>query len=186
MLQKMIISFILLSVVSDLYAEVPLWKINTKASSLSFTATQNNAPVTGSFANFSGEIKFDPAQLSASQVHIIIDMDSVTASNADVANSLKTEDWFNPKSFPKSEFSAEKFTKIAEHTFQAEGKLTLRDKSLPVVLKFDLDKFTQTEAHAKGSASLQRTQFGVGQGEFASTDDVKDLVSINFEVVATK
>src|SRR5690242_18300077 len=81
-------------------AATPHWKIVPNESTLTFTATQNDAPVTGKFKTFSGEINFDPAQLNASNVHIIVDMNSLSTSYDDLTTTLMTPDWLNIKIFP--------------------------------------------------------------------------------------
>ena len=91
------------------------WKIIPEKSSIVFTATQNNAPVTGKFTNFIGEIDFDPKSLDKSQVKIEIDMNSVSASYDEMTNSLKTEEWFSVKIFPTATFESRNFTKINEN-----------------------------------------------------------------------
>lgn len=167
-------------------AEVPKWKILPEKSNITFTATQNNAPVTGEFKTFTGEINFDPLQLSVSNVAITIDIGSVTTSYAEIAKTLKTAEWFNVAQFPHATFKATSFSKIGDSTYEAKGTLTLRDKTAPLNVTFDLQSVTQTTSVAKGEASLQRSTFGVGRGEWASTDQVKDDVKINFTLTATK
>src|SRR5438445_7522047 len=90
--------FILLPVVT--IAAVPSWKIVPTESSLTFTATQNGAPVTGAFKNFTGKINFDPNQLGESNVKIIVDMGSVTDSYNQLSDTLKAPHWFDIKLFP--------------------------------------------------------------------------------------
>lgn len=162
------------------------WQILSNESSITFSATQNNSPVTGKFSNFSGEINFDPAQLSSSNIKIVVDMNSVTASYNQVADTLKTADWFNVKLFPQATFKSTSFTKTGDKTYQANGNLTIRDKTLPVTLTFTLDNYSTTKMQLKGSASLKRTDFGVGQGDWAKTDAVKDEVQLNFVISANK
>jgi polyisoprenoid-binding protein YceI len=180
--------FICLTVLSTTTANAaaPAWQIVPNASSITFTATQNNAPVTGKFRTFTGEINFDPAQLGASNIRIVVDMGSVVTSYSDVADTLKTADWFAVKLFPQAVFTANHFTKINNNTYQATGTLTLRDKTLPTNLTFVLDEFTATKAHAKGTTTLKRTAFGIGKGEWSKTDEVKDDVQVNFTLTALK
>ena len=85
-------------------ATVPEWHIIPAESKLSFTATQNGAPVTGVFKTFTGAISFDLSDLKDSKADIVIDIASVTASYADLTATLITPDWFNAKVFPKAEF----------------------------------------------------------------------------------
>jgi polyisoprenoid-binding protein YceI len=167
-------------------AAAPVWQVEPKDSSLTFTATQNDAPVKGEFKIFTSEINFDPAELSTSKVHIVVAVDSVTTSYGDVATTLKTGDWLAAKLFPKATFEATKFTKIGDKTYQAEGMLTLRDKTVPTSISFELEEYTKTLARVKGSTMLKRTAFGVGQGDWAKTDEIKDNVLVNFVLVAKK
>lgn len=178
----MAIMIVLVSIVVK--AAPAQWQIVPGQSSISFTATQNNAPVSGKFTAFTGEIFFDPAQLEASQIKIIVDMNSVSTSYQDVANTLKTTDWFDIKDFPQAVYTANHFVKTDGNTFQANGMLTIRNKTIPTVLKFTLEKYTANDALAKGTVTLQRTTFDVGKGEWAKTDSVKDTVIVNFVLVA--
>lgn len=163
-------------------AEVPVWKMVPKESSISFIATQNDAPISGEFKSFTGEIKFDPNQLSASQVNMEVDLASVFTTYQTVADTLKTADWFNVKVFPKAVFKSTQFKKIEEKTYQANGNLTIRNITLPITLTFSLDEFSDKKAHVKGSFSLKRTAFGIGQGEWKDTKEVKDDVQVNFVI----
>lgn len=168
------------------FAAVPSWQILSGESSLSFTATQNGAPVSGKFKTFTGVINFDPDQLSASSVVITIDMNSVTDPYAQLSDTLKTPDWFNVKLFPDATFKCNNFVKTGDKTYQAKGTLTIRDKTAPVMLNFTQEAYTPTMARIKGSTTFKRTTFGVGQGEWADTSTVKDDVTVDFTISATK
>ena len=162
------------------------WHIVPSKSSLHFKAIQNNAPITGEFKTFSGDIDFDQQALHKSHVNIVVDTASVSTSFKDVADALKTAEWFDIKTFPKATFTANDFKKTGNNTYDANGKLTLRDKTLPLTLHFILDKYTDQEAIVSGNANLKRTAFEIGKGEWASTKEIKDDVEINFKIEATK
>jgi len=181
--------FILLtatSIATTTFAASPSWKLKPTESSITFTATQNNAPVSGKFTTFTGDIAFSPDQLNDSKATITVDMNSVTTSYALVGETLKTEDWFDVKKFPKAVFKSTSITKTSDKTFQVNGTLTIRDKTVPTVLKLTQEKFSATEAKFTGSTTLKRTAFGIGSGEWSKTDDVKDDVTVQFTVSATK
>lgn len=168
------------------FADAEGWSILPANSSITFIATQNNAPVSGKFTQFTGDIHFDPAQLKTSHVRIVVDMASVTTDYADVANTLKTADWFNIAAFPQAVFTASDFTKTGNKSYQANGTLTIRDKSVPAVITFTLDEFSETKARVQGSILLKRLSFGIGQGEWQKTDTVKDEVEVQFKVTAVR
>lgn len=175
-----------LSLSTYVYAEVASWQIVPAESNITFTATQNDAPVSGEFKKFTGEIYFDPAQLAASKVKITVDMRSVSASYAELVDTLKTADWFNVALYPQAVFVANQFTKTGDKTYQAKGTLTIRDKTQPLTVHFTEEEFTNSEAKVKGSTTIQRNAFGVGQGEWKSTEEVKDEVKVDFVVYARR
>lgn len=164
----------------------PQWTIIPEESQLSFTATQNDAPVTGSFKQFSGDILVDPNDLASSSIDIIVDMNSIYASYSDLKDTLITADWFNVKLFPQAEFKAKGIQKLADDHYQTTGTLRIRDKSVPVTLTFEAKQPVNDKGLVEGSTVLKRTLFGVGQGEWSSTNEVKDDVTVHFKVAAVK
>ncbi|STX41088.1 putative YceI-like family protein [Legionella donaldsonii] len=167
-------------------AALPEWEIIPGESSLSFTATQNDAPVKGQFKQFTGKIFVDPNNYKSSKIDIIVDMNSVSADYADVKNTLITPDFFNVQMFPKAEFKATEFNKTGDKTYQAMGTLTIRDKSAPVTLTFTAVETSPGMALVEGTTTFKRSTFGVGQGDWASTDEIKDDVKVDFKLVAKK
>ncbi|KTD15663.1 putative YceI-like family protein [Legionella gratiana] len=167
-------------------AAVPQWEIVQNESQLTFTATQNGAPVTGQFKTFSGTILVDPNDLKHSSINIIVDINSISASYAELKSTLLTPDWFNPKVFPKAEFKSNQIEKTGSNTYKAVGMLTIRDKTAPVTLNFKGEQPDPNKGIVIGNTVIQRTQFGVGQGDWASTNEIKDEVTINFKVVGVK
>jgi len=168
------------------FAVPPHWQIDPAKSELSFTGTQNGAPVKGAFKTFSGDIQVDPNDLKNSSFSIIVDINSISASYGEVKTTLITPDWFNVKLFPKAEFKSTKIVKTGENSYQAEGLLTIRDKSQPATLIFTAKQPDANNGTVEGSTVIKRTMFGVGQGEWASTDAVKDEVTVNFKVSAVR
>lgn len=162
------------------------WQIDSKKSAIHFSAIQNNSPIAGQFTLFTGEINFDPAELNTSHVNIVVDTNSVTTSYKEISDTLKTPDWFDVKLFPQAVFIADKFTKTGDKTYQAQGNLTIRDKTVPVTLQFTLEEYQSTKALIKGTTTLKRTAFGVGRGEWAKTDAVKDDVQVNFVLAVVR
>lgn len=186
MMKSILAALILLFAPLLTMAAVPTWTILPNDSQLTFTATQNGAPIKGEFKKFMGVIKFDPAALKESSVDILVDMNSLSMSYKEAEATLISPDWFNAKLFPQAEFKANDFTKLSADRYQAKGTLTLRDKSAPVTLLFTINELSDGKDQVKGNATLQRTVFGVGQGEWAKTDAIKDDVLVEFQLVATK
>jgi len=168
------------------FASVPAWEIIPSESQLTFTATQNDAPVSGEFKHFSGEIAVDPQNLNDSHIKIVVDINSISTSYSDLTLTLNSPDWFNSKMFPQAVFVSDKILSTGDKTYAVKGTLTIRDKSIPITLTVVEDSNTGDKARIHGNTMLSRTAFSVGQGEWASTDEVKDNVIVNFIVSAVK
>lgn len=165
-------------------AAVPEWQIIPGESSITFTGIQNNAPISGKLEKFNGTIVFDPDQLSKSRVRMVIDMNSVSTTYRDFTSALLTPDWFNVKIFPEAIFESNHFTKLSENKYEADGKIIIRDKTVPIKVTFEGEALSKTKGRVKGVVTLKRTEFGVGQGEWESTDEVNDEVKVNFTITA--
>ncbi|MGL5741310.1 MAG: YceI family protein [Legionella sp.] len=165
---------------------LPQWDIILNESSLSFTATQNNAPVTGTFKEFTGAVFADPAHYEESKVDIVVTVGSVTTSYAELTSIITSSDWFNVKEFPKAEFKSTKITKKDDKNYEAEGTITIRNKSAPVTLTFTAVESPQNHLLVEGNTAIKRSTFGVGQGEWASTSEINDEVTIHFKVSAQR
>ena len=140
---KTVIFFIISLVLPVLsLAAVPTWKLVDNESSLTFTATQNGAPVTGEFKKFTATINFDPVQLDHNNVKVVVDTTSIADPYNQLSDTLKGADWFNVKQYPQATFTATSFSKTGDKTYQANGSVTIRDKTLPVILTF-----TQRNSH---------------------------------------
>lgn len=185
-MKKVLSGLALLALPMISFAAVPSWNIIPSESSLSFSATQNGAPVKGTFKTFTGDIQGTPTDLKDSHVKIVVDLGSVTTTDKDVSNTLKTADWFNIATFPKATFTADNFTKTGSNTYSASGTLTIRDKTIPVTLNFVLKDYSTTAFDITGTTTLQRTAFGVGQGDWSKTDSIKDKVDVLFTLKASK
>lgn len=162
------------------------WAIIPSESTLGFTATQNNAPVNGAFKNFTGLISADPAHYQDSTIDIVVDISSINTSYAEVTSIILSSDWFNAKDFPKAEFKSTKITKKDDKFYEALGTLTIKNKSVPVTLIFTVKESPKNHLLIEGNAVVKRTAFGIGQGEWASTNEIKDDVTVHFKVVAVR
>ena len=166
-----------------LATEIPQWTISVPDSHIQFTGQQNNAPISGEFKQFEGQIFFSPEQLTESKAEFTIDIASLWTSYKAIADALKEEDWFNAALFPKASFASDSVTLLENKTYEVKGKLSIRDKSAPLTFQFNLTEYTPEQARLSGSFTINRTDYGVGQGDWASTDEIKDQVKVKFDLV---
>lgn len=171
-------------------AEAKVWKINYPASKLSFTGTQTKAPFTGTFGAYEAMIDMDPALPAQAKIDVTIDMASAKTGDAQRDQALPGADWFDVKTFPKATFHVTKLTETkgpdatqtARH-FTAEAELTIKGVKKTVQLPFTLEPYMQG-MRAKGEVTVDRTQYNVGMGEWASDVYVGKPVTISLDIVA--
>lgn len=169
----------------SLNAAAPQWQINAANSKVIFTAIQNNAPLTGEFKNIMGQIYFDPKHLEQSSGKIEIGMNSIVLSFKELEAILKAPEWFNASLFPTATFTIKEVKEHEKNIFEAIGILQLRDKTVSTDISFTVRNYNEQKIEAIGSFVVKRTEFGVGQGEWADTADIKDEVKVDFNIELT-
>lgn len=170
------------------FADAPAYKLVKEKSSLKFIAINNGAPVEGQFKDFSADIKFNPNKLDESKIIVEVDTGSVFADYDEVVKNLLSKDWLAVADFPKAVFTSKTIMRMPNSdNYYAEGTLQLRDKTMPAMLNFQL-QFIDGDKNAvgKGYVTVRRNEYGVGQGEWAKDDVVKNDVRVEFRVVAEK
>jgi cytochrome b561/polyisoprenoid-binding protein YceI len=160
------------------------WTVQ-KSSTLTFTASWSGSAIDGRFKTWSADILFSPEALDRSKLTVAIDTASVDTGDAQRDQSLPSGDFFDTAEHPKATFTATKFRKTGEGKFVADGTLDLRGVKKPLSLPFTL-KIEGDTATARGVTTLDRTTFGVGQGEWASTDEIAAKVKVSFSITAKK
>ena len=160
------------------------WVIDPAKSTLTFTGSQAGDPFTGRFTKFTPVVEFDPAKPEAGSITVTIDMASASIDDQDKQESLPTEDWFFVQQFPTATFTSSRIQKTPEG-YLAEGNLSLRGVSQPVQVPFSLRE-QKGVTHAEGKVTLQRQQFGVGQGQWKSDEWVAYPVDVSFHLHAQK
>lgn len=160
------------------------WTVQ-KGSNLTFTASWAGSAIEGRFSRWTADILFSPDALDRSKVTVGVDMASAATGDDQRDQSLPSGDFFDTADHPKATFVATKFRKTGEGKYVADGNLELRGVKKPVSLPFSL-KIDGDTATARGVTTLDRTTFGVGQGEWASTDQIAASVQVSFSLTAKR
>lgn len=161
------------------------WKIDQPHTTVNFSVDHFFSAVLGQFQGFEGTFIFDSENLKGSSFAFTIDVTSVNTDSDKRDNHLQSKDFFNAKEYPKMTFTSTKIEKVSGDNYMASGKLTIRDVTKDVKLPF---KITGEMQHPmmKGTTilglefkyTLDRTEYGVGTGDWAATAVVGDEVEI--------
>lgn len=166
-------------------APAPSWTVDKTKSQVAFVASMSGQAINGSFRRFDARIAFDPANLASSSVTAVIDTSSAATGDVSRDQSLPTPDWFNVKAFPRATFASKSFKNLGGNRYQAMGTLTIRGVARPVVVPFQL-VINGNTAQMRGTLTIDRRWFGVGQGQFVSPETVAATVKVNLTISAHK
>ncbi len=182
------LAFLLLGL-QNAFAQV--WTVED-GSQIRFTALQQGSPVEGRFDRFTADITFDPKDLAKSLVEVEIDASSITTGHKDRDTALRSSAFFDVQRWPMARFRTIELSHGQGNAYQAKGELTIRDVTRAVVLPFTLSigadpgKPDRLLAEAKGELTISRLDYGVGQGDWASTKTVGEPVVIDIEIRASR
>ncbi|TAJ72276.1 MAG: cytochrome B [Phenylobacterium sp.] len=154
-------------------------------STLGFATNWSGQPVEGRFTRWTADILFSPDALEGSRIRVAIDVASGDTGDQQRDASLDTSDWLDATAHPKAEFTASRFERTGEGRYVAHGRLTLRGISRPLDLPFRL-KIDGDRAEVSGVTSLDRTAFGVGQGEWTNTEQIPAKVTVSVTLKARR
>ncbi len=145
---------------------------------LGFRAMVNGEAVDGSFSGWSADIVFDPEKPEAGSITVRIPLLSVSSGDDTRDTMLKGEDFFGGGP-ATALFRSASIKRSGADRYSAAGTLTMNGMQRPVSLTFGL-KITGDKAKVTGTASLDRTAFAVGKGEWAGTDQIAGKVDVTF------
>jgi len=157
------------------------YSADAQQSRLEFTGVQAGAEFKGVFHKFTASVEFAPEALAGSHIDVQIDLNSVDSMDKDRDTTIRGKDIFDVAHMPGAHYVTKTITKTAAG-FSAVGSLTLHGVTKDVPIDF---QFTSAAGGARlvGSAKLNRLEFGVGQGDWKSTEWIGDAVKISFSLV---
>jgi polyisoprenoid-binding protein YceI len=154
--------------------------VQAPGSTLAFATEYDGEVFSGHFGRFTTTLSFDPADLSAARLDVVIPLGSASTANADRDSTLQGPDFFASSQFPQARYTATSFRDLGQGRYAADGELSLRGATRPVTLTFT---FTDgAPALLEGKATVQRLDFGVGGGDWADLSLIPNPVAISTKV----
>jgi polyisoprenoid-binding protein YceI len=169
---------------ADTPAGVAHFSSDLTKSSLQFTFLQAGASNTGKFTKFPVALDAAADGSAASKLDVTVDMTTMDSGDKERDDTLRGPDLFSVAKFPQAHFIATQIAKTATG-FDAVGQLTIRGVTRPQHVTFALRKANE-QGHAvvylTGTTTVHRLDFGVGQGDWKSTEWVGPDVTVAYNV----
>ena len=151
--------------------------VQAPGSTLAFATKYDGEVFAGTFPEFSTRLSFDPANLAAGKLEVIIPLAKAKSGNSDRDSTLQGTDFFDVGRFATARYSAAGFRALGGDRYAADGTLELRGVSKPVTLTFSWKPGAQPVL--TGKATVKRLDFGVGGGDWADTKTIPDETAIS-------
>ncbi|WP_413478489.1 YceI family protein [Vibrio hibernica] len=134
--------------------------VNFRVSHLGYSFTQ------GRFNTFDGTFSYDPSNISASTVNVVVDTSSVDSNQADRDKHIRSDDFLDANKFPKVTFTSTKVTDKGDGKLAVDGTLDLHGKKMPITIDAEFigsgnDPWGKERAGFKGTTRLELKDFGI-------------------------
>ncbi|HSH96750.1 MAG: YceI family protein [Methylophilaceae bacterium] len=150
-------------------------------STISFGYKQMSVPLDGKFKKFTAQIDFDSAKPEQAQAKFDIDVASIDTGSSEGDDEVVGKVWFNAKAFPKASFVSTSVKSLGANRFEVQGKLTIKGKTLPVTAPFTF-KPDAANAVFDGAFNIKRTDYAIGEGEWADESTIANQIQIKFHI----
>ena len=169
----------------DAAAVAMTWTVDPAHSQLTFHPRLAGGEFAGRFERFDATIRFDPADLAHSSLLVVVDLLGARTGDTDRDAALQDSDFFQTTRWPRGTFVSSGIKSLGNGRFEAAGRLSLRDVTRDVRVQFRFDPAAPSGGSARmtGSSNLRRLEFGVGQGEWRSTEWLDDAVRVEFDLL---
>ena len=145
----------------------------------------------GSFSGSSGELDFDPDDVSGARVDVHIPITTLNLGDSDWQGKILDATFFDAKKFPEAHFVSTHVEKTGDSAYRIDGMLTLHGVSHPVQLQATFNAlkrhpltFRRTIGFS-ASGTLKRSNFGMTSWSSLVGDDVHLLIEIEAQKAST-
>lgn len=131
------------------------------------------------FGQVEGTITYDPDNVSASSVEVVLPLAGLSSHVPAFDEHLKSDDFFDAAKFPRATFRSTSVEAAGEGRLKITGDLTIKGITRPVVLDTTINKVgthpmtNQPAAGFDAVATLKRTDFDLGMNVPHVSDEVR-------------
>jgi polyisoprenoid-binding protein YceI len=168
------------------------WSVDPLKSSVGFAVSVNGQLVKGRFQRWTSAITFDERDLNSARARIVFDLGQVASGDPARDKALQGPQWFDVAgtahtgtiaSPNEAVFETSSIERSGDGSYHASGMLYMRGVSMPVEFDFVLITEANT-ARMQSKLVIDRTQWGVGQGDFSDETPVSTKVEIAIDLFA--
>jgi polyisoprenoid-binding protein YceI len=156
-------------------------QVVTEQSEIAFTFTQMNVKLTGTFKDFSAELKFDPQQPEQAIAKFEVQTASIATGSREADEEAVNADWFATADHPLARFESSAVRAVGEGQYEVDGELTIKGKSRPVTVPFSVSESGET-AVLTANLEILRNDYAIGEGMWSDTSIVANEIQISVKL----
>jgi len=160
------------------------YTLDPAKSTLEFQFVQAGAQNKGHFGKFSVALDLPAEDTAGGKLEVVVEMTSLDSGDKDRDDTLRGSDLFDVARYPQARFTSTQITRTASG-YDAVGKLTIRGATRDQHVAFTF-RTTQeqgkTVGNLAGKTTVRRLDFGVGQGDWKSTEWVGNDVAVSYSL----
>lgn len=172
-----------LMLAASVSAQAATWEIDPEDSTVIFKYSYSDTPYQGEFNNVQATFEIDPLSPSGCKIDVLIPIIDLDVGDEETESYMFDIELFDVDQFPTATFTADQCELTSVNSFTAKGLLTIRDQTMPIDFPFELS-IDGTRFNLTSEVTVQRLDFGVGQGYFANTSAIPNEVAIEVDVYA--
>ncbi len=165
-------------------APVTHYTLDQAKSTLEFQFVQAGAQNKGKISRLAVTLDFSADNPAASKLDVVVETGSLDTGDKERDDTLKGADLLAVAKFPQARFTSTQITKTA-NGYDAAGKLTLHGVSRDIHVPFSFrtaDEQGKPAGYLLGKTTIKRLDFGVGQGDWKSTEWVGNDVAVSYSL----
>ena len=178
-----------LALLVALPTQAATWGIDQNESRVIFKYSYEGTPYEGEFKNIDATFDIDPMSPGSCDFQVTIPIADIDVGDPETLDYLLDIEMFDVDQFPTATFSAENCKLVSASSFVADGTLTIRDQTRPMEFPFDFEIEMydgQVRFHLTSEVTVERLEFGVGQGYWANTSAIPNEVVVEIDVYANQ
>ncbi|HEY3786610.1 MAG TPA: YceI family protein [Steroidobacteraceae bacterium] len=160
------------------------YTLDPAKSALEFQFVQAGAQNKGHFGKFPVSLELLSDSPAGGKLDVLVQMTSLDTGDKERDDTLRGPDLFDVAKFPQARFTSTQISKSAAG-YEAVGKLTIRGVTREQRVAFTFrtaQEQGRTVGYLTGKTTLKRLEFGVGQGDWKSTEWVGGDVVVSYSL----
>lgn len=160
------------------------YTLDPAKSTLEFQFVQAGAQNKGHFGKFPVTLDLPADSSSGGKLEVRVEMSSLDTGDKDRDDILRGSDLFDVARNPQARFSSTQISRTAGG-YDAVGKLTIRGTTRDQHVTFTFRSAQEqgrTVGYLAGKTTIRRLDFGVGQGDWKSTEWVGNDVVVSYSL----